>query len=104
MPGRARPSGRPTYPGAEDTNLGGPMLHAGTVLALLAAGAAPPLRDPDKYRAIVYVPTPMKVVKKMLELAEVKKSDVVYSLGCGDGRFLVEAAAYGARGVGIDID
>jgi cyclopropane fatty-acyl-phospholipid synthase-like methyltransferase len=81
------------------------MPHAATFLALLAASAAPPLRDPDKYRSIVYVPTPMKVVRKMLELAEVKKTDVVYSLGCGDGRFLVEAArAYGARGVGIDID
>ena len=41
----------------------------------------------------------------MLKLAEVKKDDIVYDLGCGDGRIVIQAAkAYGARGVGIDID
>jgi len=50
-----------------------------------------------------YVATPYPVVHAMLRLAEAKKSDVVYDLGCGDGRILVEAAKkYGARGVGID--
>jgi len=45
------------------------------------------------------------VVEKMLELAEVTSSDVVYDLGCGDGRIVVTAAKkYGAHGVGIDID
>ena len=52
-----------------------------------------------------FVPTPMPVVRKMLEVAEVKPDDVVYDLGCGDGRIVIEAArAYGARGVGIDFD
>jgi SAM-dependent methyltransferase len=52
-----------------------------------------------------YVPTPQAVVERMLELAEVNFSDVVYDLGCGDGRIVLTAAKkYGARGVGIDID
>jgi len=47
----------------------------------------------------------MEVVDAMLELAEVKKGDLVYDLGCGDGRIVVEAAKkYGARGVGYDVD
>ncbi|MBC8072265.1 MAG: class I SAM-dependent methyltransferase, partial [Deltaproteobacteria bacterium] len=54
---------------------------------------------------IEYVPTPMKVVDKMLEVAAITKDDVVYDLGCGDGRLLVAAAEkYGARGRGFDLD
>jgi outer membrane protein assembly factor BamB len=54
---------------------------------------------------IVYVPTDEEMVAKMLELGRVTNKDVVYDLGCGDGRILVMAAKkYGARGVGIDID
>jgi uncharacterized protein (TIGR03000 family) len=54
---------------------------------------------------IVYVPTPDNVVEKMLELAKVTKQDVVFDLGCGDGRIVVAAASkFGARGVGIDLD
>jgi len=52
-----------------------------------------------------FVPSPMYVVEKMLELAEVTENDVVYDLGCGDGRIVVMAAEkYGARGVGVDYD
>ncbi len=52
-----------------------------------------------------FVPTPMEVVAKMLELAKVTENDVVYDIGCGDGRIVIFAAEkYGARGVGIDID
>jgi hypothetical protein len=52
-----------------------------------------------------FVGTPMPVVEKMLELAKVDSQDVVYDLGCGDGRIVIAAAKkYGARGVGIDID
>ncbi|MFC2167415.1 SAM-dependent methyltransferase [Acidobacteriota bacterium] len=52
-----------------------------------------------------FVPTPMVVVERMLELAEVNSKSVLYDLGCGDGRIVVQAAKkYGARGVGIDID
>lgn len=54
---------------------------------------------------VVYVPTPNDVVAKMLQLANVKKSDVVYDLGCGDGRIVVTAASkFGCRGVGYDIN
>jgi len=52
-----------------------------------------------------YVPTPLDVVHRMLELAKVTEDDVVYDLGCGDGRIVIEAAQrYGSRGVGIDYD
>jgi len=54
---------------------------------------------------VPYVPTPQSVVDKMLEMAQVTDKDVVYDLGCGDGRIVVTAAQkYGARGVGVDID
>jgi cyclopropane fatty-acyl-phospholipid synthase-like methyltransferase len=59
------------------------------------------IREPD----ILYVPTPMAVVDKMLELAQVKKSDLVYDLGCGDGRIVIAAAKkYGCKAVGYDIN
>lgn len=62
--------------------------------------ASKPSRKPD----VVFVPTPHEVVKKMLEMAEVKESDLVYDLGCGDGRIVVAAAKqYGCRGIGYDI-
>jgi SAM-dependent methyltransferase len=52
-----------------------------------------------------FVPTPMDVVVRMLTLAEVGPDDVVYDLGCGDGRIVIVAAQqFGARGVGVDID
>ncbi|MHC4693797.1 MAG: SAM-dependent methyltransferase [Planctomycetota bacterium] len=59
-----------------------------------------PSRKPD----VIYVPTPQKVVDKMLEMAEVKKDDLVYDLGCGDGRIVVTAAKkFGCRAIGYDI-
>jgi cyclopropane fatty-acyl-phospholipid synthase-like methyltransferase len=59
----------------------------------------------DYPEEIPFVPTPMDVVDKMLELAEVKKSDVVYDLGSGDGRIVIRAAKkYGVRAVGIEMD
>ncbi|MEW6368449.1 MAG: class I SAM-dependent methyltransferase [Acidobacteriota bacterium] len=52
-----------------------------------------------------YVPTPPEVVGRMMEMAKVGKKDVVYDIGCGDGRIVIEAARkHGCRGVGIDID
>jgi cyclopropane fatty-acyl-phospholipid synthase-like methyltransferase len=54
---------------------------------------------------VPYVPTPLTVVDAMLKMAQVTPNDVVYDLGCGDGRIVVMAAQkYGARGVGIDLD
>ncbi|HVA47063.1 MAG TPA: class I SAM-dependent methyltransferase [Pirellulales bacterium] len=66
-----------------------------------AAGADREPRVPNG----VYLPTPHDVVKRMLELAEVAKTDVVYDLGCGDGRTVIAAAKqYGCRALGYDID
>jgi SAM-dependent methyltransferase len=60
-----------------------------------------PARSPD----VIFVPTPEAVVDRMLDLARVGKNDVVYDLGCGDGRIVVAAAKRGARKVvGVDID
>lgn len=68
---------------------------------LLAQATATPRRSPD----VVFVPTPNAVVDKMLEMAKVTAKDVVYDLGCGDGRIVITAAQkYNARAVGIDID
>jgi uncharacterized protein (TIGR03000 family) len=67
-------------------------------------GKVPPL-DEDVVTDVPYVPTPQDIVDKMLDLAKVKKDDVVYDLGCGDGRIVVTAAKkYGCKAVGYDID
>jgi ubiquinone/menaquinone biosynthesis C-methylase UbiE len=66
-----------------------------------AQTAARPLRDPD----VPFVPTRQEVVEEMLRIAGVKAGDIVYDLGCGDGRIVITAAQkFGARGVGIDIN
>src|SRR5213595_3614403 len=73
------------------------------VMSITAAAAqtAQPKRQPD----VPYVPTTEEAVKAMLKLADVKKTDVVYDLGCGDGRIVIAAAKdFGAHGVGIDIN
>jgi SAM-dependent methyltransferase len=52
-----------------------------------------------------YVPTPDKVARAMLKLAGVRNNDIVYDLGCGDGRIVILAAKeYGAHGIGIDLN
>jgi SAM-dependent methyltransferase len=66
-----------------------------------AQAATAQKRTPD----VIFVPTPTEVVEAMLKAAKVTKNDVVYDLGCGDGRIVITAAKeYGARGIGIDID
>jgi len=75
------------------------------VAAPIGADQAPQSRRPDAPQLAPYVPTPQDVVDRMLALAGVKKGDVVYDLGCGDGRIPITAARiFGARGVGVDID
>jgi len=76
-----------------------------TVALFGLAGAAAQTPQPRKPLDVPYVPTTEEAVAAMLKLADVKKTDVVYDLGCGDGRIVVAAAKnYGAHGVGIDID
>jgi SAM-dependent methyltransferase len=71
------------------------------VLVLLApASGAAVAQD-----TIPFVPSPPHVVQRMLEVAEVKKGDVLYDMGSGDGRIVIEAAKkFGVRGVGIDLN
>jgi precorrin-6B methylase 2 len=102
-----------------DAEVPGPFAH-GTGRSAAAEQAAPaqqaaPARQTapaqeketrtDKKPDVIFVPTPQEVVDKMLELAAVKKGELVYDLGCGDGRIVVTAAKkFGAKGVGYDID
>jgi SAM-dependent methyltransferase len=73
--------------------------------AVALDAAAPTAGQNDKEPDIEYVPTPESVVAKMLEVANIGKNDVVYDLGCGDGRIIVTAAKkLGARGFGFDVD
>lgn len=61
--------------------------------------------DFESKKIVPFVPTPQEVVEKMLEIAQVKKGDVVYDLGSGDGRIVITAARkYGVRAVGFEID
>lgn len=77
------------------------------LLALLLAGIAGlpaqerPTREPD----VIYVPTPQQVVDKMLEMADVRPGEILYDLGCGDGRIPVTAAKkFGIKTWGFDIN
>lgn len=82
-----------------------PIGSAILALALIGAGQAPPQKRPEAAQLAPYVPTPQEVVDRMLQLGNVGKNDIVYDLGCGDGRIPITAArVYGARGVGVDID
>jgi len=71
-------------------------------IAFAAAQSGQPSRIVPE---VPFVPTTEEGVKAMLKLADVKNTDVVYDLGCGDGRIVIAAAKnYGAHAVGIDID
>jgi cyclopropane fatty-acyl-phospholipid synthase-like methyltransferase len=84
------------------------MIHSiWLTLVLLSSLAIPSLRTDQGEVEIhaPYVTTPLPVVDAMLKLAGTRKSDVVYDLGCGDGRIVIAAAKqYGARGVGVDVN
>ena len=71
----------------------------------LAGTSAFAAGEPARSLDVPYVPTPQGVVNRMLQLADVKESDLLYDLGCGDGRIVITAAKrYGARGIGVDLD
>jgi SAM-dependent methyltransferase len=79
------------------------MLRPMAALLLCLAAIATPAAQPAVLAP--YSPTPPDVVERMLRLAGVGSRDVLYDLGCGDGRIVIAAArTFGARGVGIDID
>ncbi|TXF96245.1 class I SAM-dependent methyltransferase [Massilia arenae] len=83
------------------------LLHGGAALAGLALAPAMtlPAFAQRPLPKVPYVTTPQDIVDRMLSMAKVGRDDVVYDLGCGDGRIVISAARrYGARGVGIDLD
>src|SRR6476660_1629355 len=79
-----------------------------SLLTLFVLGSAAALGQEPKPKHeldVPYVPTPEDIVEEMLKTAAVKKGDVLYDLGCGDGRIVITAAQkFGTRGVGIDIN
>ena len=79
------------------------------LLLLFAAGSASAAEEtatrPKRKLDVWYVPTPHEIVDRMLDMAKVRAGDVVYDLGCGDGRMVIAAAKkYGTRGIGVDLD
>jgi SAM-dependent methyltransferase len=75
------------------------------VLVLFTSLAISQTRQPAHQLDVPYVPTTEEAVKAMLKLADVKPADIVYDLGCDDGRIVIAAAKeYGVHGVGIDIN
>ncbi|MDY6944475.1 MAG: class I SAM-dependent methyltransferase [Pseudomonadota bacterium] len=71
---------------------------------MAASSEVEPTR-PARRLDVWYVPTPHEVVDRMLDVAKVRPTDVVYDLGCGDGRMVIHAAKkFGTRGVGVDLD
>jgi SAM-dependent methyltransferase len=84
--------------------LAAPLLAIASAAGLAQSIVEDPPAQPRELD-VPYVPTKQAVVERMLELAGVTSKDIVYDLGCGDGRIVVTAARkHGARGVGIDID
>jgi precorrin-6B methylase 2 len=88
------------------------MLTVTAVSALVTVDSGLPILSPsiahsqdlESKKIVPFVPTPQEVVDKMVDLAGVKKGDVVYDLGSGDGRIVITAAKKGAKAVGFDVD
>src|SRR5258705_5386539 len=81
------------------------MIKGHTRILLVFALIASTARMSSAQDTIPFVPSPMHVVHKMLEVAEIKSGDILYDMGSGDGRVVIEAAKkYGIRGVGIDLN
>ena len=86
---------------------GAPSASVATPAAAAPPSAAAAKADAveDQVPDIEYVPTPQNVVDKLLEVAKIGKDDVLYDLGCGDGRIVINAAKkFGIKAVGFDID
>jgi precorrin-6B methylase 2 len=80
-------------------------LIAGAVLVSAAGVRGEEEQEAERTPDVIFVPTPHEVVEIMLRLADIKEDDVVYDLGCGDGRIVIAAAKKaGAKAWGYDID
>jgi SAM-dependent methyltransferase len=84
-------------------------LIVAALLLICVAGSAAAAEEtatrPKRKLDVWYVPTPHAIVDRMLDVAKVRAGDVVYDLGCGDGRMVIQAAQkFGTRGVGVDLD
>jgi precorrin-6B methylase 2 len=88
------------------TGLGLSVLATFAVIASSPLGSVALAQDSifENKKIVPFVPTPQEVVDKMVELAGVKKGDLVYDLGSGDGRIVITAAKKGAKAVGYEID
>ena len=88
------------------TGLGLSILATFAVIAAIPLDGVASAQDSifENKKIVPFVPTPQEVVDKMVELAGVKKGDVVYDLGSGDGRIVITAAKKGAKAVGFEID
>src|SRR4051794_21658628 len=89
----------------------GESLGSGASAPIIVAQATATKPKPEtqpkaaKQPDVIFVPTPQEVVDRMLEIADVKKGDILYDLGCGDGRIVVTAAKkYGVHATGFDVD
>lgn len=84
------------------------MLACAPIWTTASAEAAKSEQEPTKPARpldVWYVATPHEIVNRMIDEAKVRPGDVVYDLGCGDGRMVIAAAKkFGTRGVGIDLD
>lgn len=88
------------------------FLSYGVSLLPGLSGRAPALEtalaqedDLDSKKIVPFVPTPQEVVERMLAMAQIKKGDLIYDLGSGDGRIVITAAKkYGVKAVGFEID
>ena len=103
----SRPASRPELPLGHNFAM---RISVAVAAAMLAAVPVvsfpqPQPRKPAQQPDVIFVPTPHEVVEDMLRLANVRKGDVLYDLGSGDGRIAITAAKkYGIKAVGIDID
>jgi len=94
-------SGAPTRTLSSVTRLGLFFLLCLGLAVVQAADSSAPKHKPDVW----YVATSAEIVDRMVDIGRVHPGDVVYDLGCGDGRLVIAAAKkFGTRGVGVDID
>ncbi|MDB4934397.1 MAG: hypothetical protein JWP87_1369 [Labilithrix sp.] len=104
-PATPKPNAMPVDPPAASAPAAAKAPPTTTSAAPAATDAKPADDLADRVPDIEYVPTPQNVVDKLLEVAKIGKDDVLYDLGCGDGRIVINAAKkFGIHAVGFDID